>query len=194
MDLLAAVFVSKSHDNSWMRNPPINKQHSQCRQKITINKGFGGRLNNSGNKRWSSRGTKTITTSRSWLQIAECDRPSDLPYVLTSIVTIRPLKKLDVSNKYTRVAYYFDFIAGTSTGGLMASMLTAPNDENNLCLLQKILLSFIKTIVQAPTTVWIFIEVVFYGDSYFRLNEICCGQGPMIVTEKLIPMIVVTDK
>ncbi|KAG5225618.1 patatin protein [Salix suchowensis] len=59
--------------------------------------------------------------------------------------------KLDVNNWDTRVAYYFDFIAGTSTGGLMTSMLAAPNDENDLCLLQKILLSFIKTIVQAPS-------------------------------------------
>uniref|UniRef100_A0A6N2KVM6 PNPLA domain-containing protein n=1 Tax=Salix viminalis TaxID=40686 RepID=A0A6N2KVM6_SALVM len=89
-------------------------------------------------------------------------RPSDLPYILTGIVTIRPLKGM-------KAAYYFDFIAGTSTGGLMTSMLTAPNDENDLCLLQKILLSFIKTIFQAPTTVWNFIEVVFYGDSSFRV-------------------------
>uniref|UniRef100_A0A6N2M2S2 Uncharacterized protein n=1 Tax=Salix viminalis TaxID=40686 RepID=A0A6N2M2S2_SALVM len=33
----------------------------------------------------------------------------------------------------------------------MTSMLAAPNDENDLCLLQKIFLSFIKTIVQGPT-------------------------------------------
>ncbi|KAF9662499.1 hypothetical protein SADUNF_Sadunf18G0059500 [Salix dunnii] len=38
-------------------------------------------------------------------------------------------------------------------------MLAAPNDDNDLCLLQKIFL----------TTVWNFIEVVFHGDSSFRL-------------------------
>ncbi|KAF9662982.1 hypothetical protein SADUNF_Sadunf18G0111000 [Salix dunnii] len=37
--------------------------------------------------------------------------------------------KLDVNNKDTRVAYYFDFIAGTSTRRLMTSILTTPNDE-----------------------------------------------------------------
>jgi patatin-like phospholipase/acyl hydrolase len=36
---------------------------------------------------------------------------------------------MDTDNKDARIAYYFDFIAGTSTRGLMTSMLTAPNDE-----------------------------------------------------------------
>ncbi|KAJ6957664.1 hypothetical protein NC653_039586 [Populus alba x Populus x berolinensis] len=39
------------------------------------------------------------------------------------------LQKLDVDSKDARIAYYFDFIAGTSIRGLMTSMLTAPNDE-----------------------------------------------------------------
>uniref|UniRef100_A0A2P2KDJ9 Patatin n=1 Tax=Rhizophora mucronata TaxID=61149 RepID=A0A2P2KDJ9_RHIMU len=38
------------------------------------------------------------------------------------------LQKLD--GKEARIADYFDVIAGTSTGGLVTAMLTAPNDQN----------------------------------------------------------------
>lgn len=38
------------------------------------------------------------------------------------------MQKLD--GKDARLADYFDVIAGTSTGGLVTAMLTAPDDKN----------------------------------------------------------------
>ena len=92
--------------------------------------------------------------------------------------------------KDARIAYYFDFIAGTSTRGLMTSMLTTPNDEKWPSFAAKDIVSFIKTTIQAPSNLWYFwatvffmllflwyfwatvwncTEVVFYGDSSFRV-------------------------
>ena len=38
------------------------------------------------------------------------------------------VQKLD--GEQARIADYFDVIAGTSTGGLVTTMLTAPNEKN----------------------------------------------------------------
>lgn len=38
------------------------------------------------------------------------------------------MKKLD--GEHVRLVDYFDLVAGTSTGGLLATMLTAPNAHN----------------------------------------------------------------
>jgi patatin-like phospholipase/acyl hydrolase len=63
---------------------------------------------------------------------------------------------LDVDSEDTRIAYYFDFIVGTSTRGLMTSMLTAPNDEKRPSFAAKDIGSFIKTTIQAPSNLWYF--------------------------------------
>uniref|UniRef100_A0A6N2MIM2 Patatin n=1 Tax=Salix viminalis TaxID=40686 RepID=A0A6N2MIM2_SALVM len=97
--------------------------------------------------------------------------PTEVPSVLES--------KL----RDTRVVYYFDFIAGTSTGGLMTSMLAAPNDENDLCLLQKILLSFIKTIVQAPNCFDSFAQP---GGHLFQVGS---AVDKMLRSQDLVPAI-----
>ncbi|PKI57164.1 hypothetical protein CRG98_022454 [Punica granatum] len=50
------------------------------------------------------------------------------------------LQKLDGED--ARLADYFDIIAGTSTGGLIAGMLTAPNNKNRPLIAAKDITSF----------------------------------------------------
>lgn len=49
-------------------------------------------------------------------------------------------QELDGPN--ARIADYFDVIAGTSTGGLLTTMLTAPNKENRPMYAGKDLINF----------------------------------------------------
>lgn len=48
--------------------------------------------------------------------------------VIVVCFTVGYLQKLD--GEEARLADYFDIIAGTSTGGLVTAMITAPNEKN----------------------------------------------------------------
>jgi hypothetical protein len=72
-----------------------------------------------------------------------------------------------VDSKDVRIAYYLDFIVGTSTRGLMTSMLTAPNDEKRPSFAAKDIVSFIKTTIQAPSNLWYFLATVFFYVAFF---------------------------
>ncbi|KAK2994429.1 hypothetical protein RJ640_001245 [Escallonia rubra] len=50
------------------------------------------------------------------------------PPTYVNLITVLSIDKLD--GKDARLADYFDVIAGTSTGGLVTAMLTAPNEKN----------------------------------------------------------------
>ena len=56
------------------------------------------------------------------------------------------MQKLDGED--AKIADYFDVIAGTSTGGLVTAMLTAPDNDNHPLFAAKDIESFYK--VQSP--------------------------------------------
>ncbi|XP_022743776.1 patatin-like protein 2 [Durio zibethinus] len=62
-----------------------------------------------------------------------------IPATILAFLEIQ-LQKLD--GEKARIADYFDFIAGTSTGGLVTAMLTSPNDENQPMFTAKEIIKF----------------------------------------------------
>ncbi|XP_022743775.1 patatin-like protein 2 [Durio zibethinus] len=62
-----------------------------------------------------------------------------IPATIVAFLELQ-LQKLDGDK--ARIADYFDFIAGTSTGGLVTAMLTSPNDENQPMFTAKQIIDF----------------------------------------------------
>lgn len=70
---------------------------------------------------------ETLTSMMLIDLITKCDLSHSLSTYLYIVVLCNLCKDLDGPN--ARIADYFDIVAGTSTGGLIGTMLTAPNKD-----------------------------------------------------------------
>ncbi|XP_042402740.1 patatin-like protein 2 [Zingiber officinale] len=134
------VYKSRSRIKETFTNfPPISKYIVDTDLFVpNSNSIMSSDQNNSG----CHEAPKPPQAPRKWLTVLCIDGGGVRGIIPATILDFLESKLQELDGQSARIADYFDVIAGTSTGGLITTMLSAPNDKKRPLFAAKEIISF----------------------------------------------------